>query len=114
MHWMSQLGEDLRLPRFSMVLSEAMARRLRRNYFWMFLILLAAWLLKTTARRLQPEGSEAEFIHSAGEWIQNAAIVSIPGWAVMGAIFTFYAWMIYVMIKYRESTGELAYGEVHV
>src|ERR671939_2010309 len=39
-HWMCQLGEDLRLPRFSMTRSQAMARRLRRNYIWLYLILL--------------------------------------------------------------------------
>src|SRR5690349_22578540 len=46
-HWMHQLSEDLRLPRFSITHRQAMARRLRRNYSWLFLILLLAWLLKT-------------------------------------------------------------------
>lgn len=111
--WMNQLGEDLRLPRFSMGYTEAMARRLRRNYFWLFLILLAAWLLKTTARKLQPQGG-AEFIHSTSEWIHNAAIFSLPGWIVLGAILVFYCWMLFIMYKHRESKGELAYGDVHV
>ncbi|HEY7544160.1 MAG TPA: DUF2270 domain-containing protein [Blastocatellia bacterium] len=113
-HWMNQLGEDLRLPKFSMVFSEAMARRLRRNYIWLFLILLAAWLLKTTARRLQAKGGETEFIHSTSEWIQNASVATLPGWVVLAIILVFYAWMFYIMFKYRESTGELAYGDVHV
>ncbi|MEK6323681.1 MAG: DUF2270 domain-containing protein [Acidobacteriota bacterium] len=56
-HWMSQLGEDLRLPRFSMTSNQAMARRLRRNYTWLFLILLLAWLLKTTTSVLQATGT---------------------------------------------------------
>ena len=30
-HWMNQLGEDLRLPRFTITTTQAMARRLRRN-----------------------------------------------------------------------------------
>jgi uncharacterized membrane protein len=112
-HWMAQLGEDLRLPRFSMVFTEAMARRLRRNYFGMFLVLLAAWLLKTTSRRLQPAG-DVDFIHFTNEWIHNAAIGFLPGWAVLAGILIFYGWMVYIMIKYRESSGELAYGDVHV
>src|SRR5215831_14234480 len=41
-HWMNQLGEDLRLPRFTITNTQAMARRLRRNYIWLFLILLLA------------------------------------------------------------------------
>jgi uncharacterized membrane protein len=112
--WMSQLSEDLRLPRFSMGYAEAMARRLRRNYFWLFLILLAAWLLKTTARKLQPQSSDSVFIHSTGEWVQNTAIFSLSGWIVLGAIIIFYGCLIFIMYKYRESKGELAYGEVHV
>lgn len=112
--WMSQLGEDLRLPRFSMSFSEAMARRLRRNYIWLFLIILLAWLLKTTVSRLQAVPRESQFIHSTGELFQNAAIGAMPGWAVVGGILVFYAWMIYIMYRYRESSGELAYGDVHV
>jgi uncharacterized membrane protein len=97
-----------------MVFTEAMARRLRRNYIWLFLILLAAWMLKTSARRLQSKVGETEFIHSTSEWIQNASLVGLPGWAILGLILIFYAWMFYIMFKYRESTGELAYGDVHV
>src|SRR4051812_14679949 len=38
--WARVLGEDLRAPRFLIGHRAAMARRLRRNYLWMFLILL--------------------------------------------------------------------------
>ncbi len=112
--WLNQLSEELRLPRFTMGYAEAMARRLRRNYIWLFLILLAAWLLKTTARRLQQQEGDTEFIHSTSEWIQNASIFSVPGWVVLAIILLFFAWMIYLVFKYRESSGELAYGDVHV
>ncbi len=40
--WARGLGEDLRNPFFLISLPTAMSRRLRRNYFWMFLVLLAA------------------------------------------------------------------------
>jgi uncharacterized membrane protein len=113
-HWMGLLSDDLRLPRFSMSLSEAMARRLRRNYFWLFLILLLSWLLKTTVSRLQVRPSESLFVHSTGELFQNASIGAVPGWLVLGGILLFYCWMIYIMYRHRESSGELAYGEVHV
>jgi uncharacterized membrane protein len=113
-HWMNQLSEDLRLPRFSMSFREAMARRLRRNYFWLFLILLLSWILKTTVNRLQAMPSDRQFIHSTGELFQNASIGAVPGWLVLGGILIFYGWMAYVMYRYRESSGELAYGDVHV
>ncbi|HTG16757.1 MAG TPA: DUF2270 domain-containing protein [Blastocatellia bacterium] len=111
-HWMTQLGEDLRLPRFTMTQNQAMARRLRRNYSWLFLILLLAWILKTTTSVLQPGSSQ--IIHSAGELLNNAALGYIPGWLVLMCILSFYGWLLYIMLKHRETTGELAYGEVHV
>jgi uncharacterized membrane protein len=111
-HWMNQVGEDLRLPRFSMSHREAMARRLRRNYMWLFLILLLAWLLKTTTSVLQPGNSQ--IIHSAVELLNNAALGYIPGWLVVTCVLCFYGFLLYVILKHRETTGELAYGEVHV
>jgi uncharacterized membrane protein len=112
-HWMNQLGEDLRLPRFTITTTQAMARRLRRNYIWLFLILLLAWLLKTSTGVLQPTGT-SEIVHSTGELFRNAAIGYVPGLIVVLLIVSFYGWMFYVMIKHREASGELAYGEVHV
>ncbi len=112
-HWMNQLGEDLRLPRFTITTTQAMARRLRRNYIWLFLILLLAWLLKTSTGVLQPTGT-AEIVHSTGELFRNAAIGYVPGLIVVILIISFYGWMFYLMIKHREASGELAYGEVHV
>jgi uncharacterized membrane protein len=112
-HWMNQLGEDLRLPRFTITTTQAMARRLRRNYIWLFLILLLAWLLKTSTGVLQPTGT-AEIVHSTGELFRNAAIGYVPGLIVVLLIVSFYGWMFFVMIKHREASGELAYGEVHV
>jgi uncharacterized membrane protein len=114
-HWMHQLSEDLRLPRFSISHRQAMARRLRRNYSWLFLILLLAWLLKITARMLQPtSGQTGLFINSANELLFNAAIGAVPGVVIVIGIVSFYGWLFYIMMKYRESSGELAYGEVHV
>lgn len=113
-HWMNKLGADLRLPRFSLTWSEAMARRLGRNYIWLFLILLMAWMLKTTTSALQPGAGSVHLIHSTGEFFDNAAIGYLPGWGVMIAILSFYGWLVYLIIKHREKPGELAYGEVHV
>jgi uncharacterized membrane protein len=112
--WMAQLGEDLRLPRFSMTLRQAMARRLRRNYFWLFLILLMAWLLKTTTSILQPRPVPREAPYSISHLLDNAAIGYLPGWMVLIVVLAFYGWMSYTMYTYRETSGELAYGEVHV
>jgi len=109
-HWMNQLGEDLRLPRFTITITQAMARRLRRNYIYLFLILLLAWFLKTTTRML----AGPEIVHSTAELFSNASIGYVPGWVVVIMIICFYSWMLYIMYRHRETSGELAYGEVHV
>ncbi|HKP13354.1 MAG TPA: DUF2270 domain-containing protein [Blastocatellia bacterium] len=113
-HWMTKLGDDLRLPRFSLSHHEAMARRLRRNYIWLFLILLLAWLLKTTTSSLQPGAGGVQIIHSTSELFKNAAIGYLPGWLTVIALLSFYGWLVYLIVKHHEKPGELAYGEVHV
>src|SRR5215471_10120566 len=113
-HWMTQIGEDLRLPRFSMSHAEAVARRLRRNYIWLFLIILLAWVLKTTTAVLQPGDVRSLLVRSTGELYQNAAIGYIPGFVVLLIVIAFYAWLFYLILTHKETTGELAYGEVHV
>ena len=112
--WMRELADDLRRPVFSISFTRAMSRRLRRNYCWMFCILLAAWLLKTTSAKLQPSGGNVEFVHSASEWFGNAALGPLPGWLVIMLVAAFYAWMTYATFRHARAEGELSYGEVHV
>jgi uncharacterized membrane protein len=112
--WSAQLSETLRNPRFTIGRRKAMARRLARNYVWIFLILLAAWLLKITTAVLQPRTGEAEFIHSLDEFLHNTAIGYIPGEVVLAGVLIFYSWLFYVMIRHRTNEGELTFGEVHV
>jgi uncharacterized membrane protein len=112
--WLQGMADDLRRPVFSISLTEAMSRRLRRNYFWMFFVLLAAWLLKTTSAKLQTSGRDAEFVHSLSEWLGNAALGPLPGWTVAVMVAAFYIWITYVTFRHARSDGELAYGDVHV
>ena len=44
--WAESLAENLLSPRFPISMWEAFGRRLRRNYFWIFLILYASWASK--------------------------------------------------------------------
>src|SRR6186997_2475516 len=55
-NWLQQLGEGLRKPQFLISHREAFARRLRRNYLFMYAILLLAWILKISTPSLQAEG----------------------------------------------------------
>lgn len=113
-NWLQLIGNDLRMPRFYITLQQGMARRLRRNYGWLFLILLLAWVLKTTSALLQPGLSQFGFVHSRAELFSNAAIVYIPGWVVWLGLLAFYGWLGYVMFKHYKIEGEVSFGQVHV
>ena len=112
--WTRVLGEDLRRPAFRLSQGQALSRRLRRNYGWMFLILLLAWLLKITSTKLQPSAATVEVVPSLAEWLQNAAIGPVPGWAVIVAMGAFYGWLLNAALRRSGRVGELAYGDVHV
>jgi uncharacterized membrane protein len=112
--WILKLADDLRRPMFLTSTSQALSHRLRRNYCWLFLILLFAWLVKTTFIRMQENVAEAHLVGSVGEWVRNAAIGPVPGWAVILAVTLFYAWILYASLHRPKGEGELAFGNVHV
>jgi uncharacterized membrane protein len=112
--WMRILSNDLKHPHFSLSFGQAISRRLRRNYFWMFLILLMAWLIKLTSTRPKPDGGQVEFVHSLTEWIRNASIGPLPGAVVIVIVLLFYCWILYAVLRHYTYEGELAYGDVHV
>ncbi|MGY2050055.1 DUF2270 domain-containing protein [Methylobacterium sp. JK268] len=109
--WTGVLAEDLRRPAFHISQAEAFARRLRRNYGWMFLILLLAWLLKITSARLQ-EAGRGEFGHSVAEILANAGLGPVPGAVVLAAVALFYGWLLLAALRGRSQ--DAADGTVHV
>ena len=112
--WTRSLGEDLRRPLFHITLQEAMSRRLRRNYGWLFLILLLAWMLKISSAKLQLGAGQSEFAYSFRESLSNAALGPLPGWLVLAAVVGFYGLLLYAITRPYQGAGELAYGDVHV
>jgi uncharacterized membrane protein len=105
------LGEDLREPRFSISLLQAMARRLQRNYGWIFLVVLLAWLVKTTS---EVSDGRTRLVHSMHEFLANTAVAGIPGVAVIVGIGLLYAWLLIVMIHFDIDDEDLGPGHVHV
>ncbi len=112
--WTRVLGDDLRRPLFLISRREAMSRRLRRNYCWMFLILLLAWLIKITSGKLQPGAGNSEFAFSLADSLRNAALGPLPGWLVLAVVVAFYGWVFYAALQRYVGKGELAHGDVHV
>ena len=90
-------------------MQQAMARRLRRNYCWIFSILLAAWLLKVVGRVEWTKLIEApQTIH------RLAAIGWTPGWIVMAIVLAFHGWLAYLMLRHGGMEEERVFGEVYV
>ncbi len=112
--WMLQIAETLRRPKFTISLNEALARRLKRNYIWMFIVILSAWVLKISSAMLQFRGSASEFFQSTGTVFSNAKLGVFPGWIVVIGVVAFYSRMFFVLFKYDKPQGELVHGEVHV
>lgn len=105
--WLKELGDNIRAPGVTLTMMEAMAHRLRRNYGWIFLILLAAWLLKV-------EGSLAftQILTRPSDLHLQAEIGWTPGWAVLAIVLMFHAWLVYIMIRHGGATREAVMREV--
>lgn len=112
--WMALLAGDLRAPRFLITLAEAASGRLRRNYIWMYLILLLAWLVRLTSVKLQAESAADSRLQPLYLIIENAALGPLPGWLIMVLIAAGYACLAYLTLRRRHRTGELMHGDVHV
>jgi len=75
--WAESLAENLLQPQFPISLLEALGRRLRRNYIWIYVFLALAWLSKVW---LHPSPATAW-----QEFLSRAAIGSVLGEVVLAA-----------------------------
>jgi uncharacterized membrane protein len=100
--WAESLAENLLTPSFPISMWEAFGRRLRRNYFWIFLILYASWAAKIW---LFPEPA-----NNMAEFIRRSAVGLIPG-EVMIALGLF-MYTTLTLIAVATVTMTRATGEV--
>jgi uncharacterized membrane protein len=100
--WAEHLAADLMTPHFTISEWEAVGRRLRRNYLWIFVLLASAWNLKVY---LHPRPAL-----SFDQFLDRASVGRIPGGAVfmVGVIFNL-GLMIFAIatVRLREATGEV-------
>ena len=111
--WTGRLASDLRSPRFNISLRSAMTRRLRRNYVWMYMILLLAWLLKISTPLLQPAGVHVGWREPLMNMLSSAAAGPAPGWVVVLFVALLYMWVGWLVMLSDPGDGSTA-GEVHV
>ena len=109
--WLDALASDLRHPKFRIAFSTALIRRLRRNYIWLYMILLLGWLLKITSPKLTAAVPEQNMSSSLLSMLDNATLGLIPGWAVVLVMAGFYIFLGVVTLRTRRRADD---DEVHV
>jgi uncharacterized membrane protein len=96
--WNRTLYEDYRAPALHITFLEAIGRRLRRNYGWIFLIQVTSYVGKLLIHPA-PIGSLDEFL-------ARATIGPVPGALVLLAGFVFHAtWLTVAIVTYRSRRG---------
>lgn len=100
--WAESLAENLLAPSFPISIWEAFGRRLRRNYFWIFLILYASWVSKIW---LFPTPAL-----SVAEFVRRSAIGPLSGQVMIGLgllLYTTLAVVAVATITMTRATGEI-------
>jgi uncharacterized membrane protein len=100
--WAIRLTESLLTPEFPISFLEAIGRRLRRNFIWLFLLLGLAWAVKLL---LHPTAAT-----SMEEFLSHASIGFIPGQIVAFVVtcFFFVVFLLAILtINLKDSPGEV-------
>ena len=96
--WNEILYQDYRKPNLHITLAEAVGRRLRNNYCWIFAIQVTAYIGKLL---IHPAP-----VSSLGELWMRAAIGPIPGQFVLLAGLVFHAtWITVAFVTYKSRRG---------
>jgi uncharacterized membrane protein len=112
--WASAIAQSLRKPTFFISYREAVFRRMRRNYSWMYLILVLAWALKISSPKLLPDDTKAEVVNRWSDLVTNAALGPVSGWIVLVGVAALYAAVLVASLYREPDDGEFAFGEAHV
>ena len=87
--WAETLAKDLEWPQFHMPWWEAAGRRLRRNYQWIYIILLVSWFMvlmshPTNSTSLTEIVSRASIGPVGGQWVMAGMLIFYSGLAALG------------------------------
>jgi hypothetical protein len=100
--WAEHLAADLTTPHFTITEWEAVGRRLRRNYLWIFALLALSWNLKVYLSPLPARDFNS--------FIERATVGVVPGWMVfvVGIVFNAAVAVFAIgTVRLREATGEV-------
>jgi uncharacterized membrane protein len=99
-NWRQILATDLLHPRFGITLWQALGRRLRRNYIWIFGVLAIAWVVKIVIHPTTPL--------RLFELYTRARIGPIPPWVVLLVGVIFNSFIIILALSTLDRGGDEA------
>ena len=100
--WMALLVDDLKTPHFTISEWEALGRRLRRNYLWIFVLLAACWNLKVYIHPVPAYDFNA-FIDRATIGVVPGEVVFLTGVFFNAGLFVF----ALATMRLQQATGEV-------
>jgi uncharacterized membrane protein len=100
--WAGRLVDSLLTPKFPISTREAIGRRLRRQYVWLFLLLGGAWLAKVMIHPVPAR--------SLDNFFKNASLDIIPGTVIVALVVILLGFVFIVAlstITLQDSPGEV-------
>ena len=105
--WKKLVCEDLILPSFKISKLEAIGRRLKRNYVFIFILIMVAWVTKIFLHASEPITSSRALYHAL-------RVGYIPSWLVAGTFIATFACVIGITIYVgKKSSGEITEFGAH-
>ncbi|MBX3291296.1 MAG: DUF2270 domain-containing protein [Acidobacteria bacterium] len=109
--WADHISADLISPHFTISQWEAVGRRLRANYLWIFVLLGLSWMLKIYIHPSPvPAATEADRRAFWEIIFQRATVGIAPGWFVItvGAVFNLTIFFVaFSTLKLRNASSEV-------
>lgn len=109
--WAEHISADLISPHFTISEWEAVGRRLRANYLWIFVLLALSWSLKIYIHPSPiPTTSMLDRERFWGLLLQRAQVGPAPGWLVISVGVIFNALIFFVAfstLKLRDASSEV-------
>jgi len=105
--WRRLVCEDLIMPSFKITRLEAIGRRMKRNYAFIFAVIMVAWTMKIFIHTQVP-------IHSFGDFYNALAVRELPAWLAsivfFGTIVAITGLTLFVARTTSEEVSEFGSG----